>query len=155
MRGRARLSTYIRHQRGIILRRIFTAASALVFLSARVAAQTQTARLVGTVHDGSGASIPNAMVTATQEQTRQTAETATNTSGEYVFPSLQPGAYTLSVEAPGFRKVLVNGLQLDAAANLSQTVALEVGQVSETLEVRADAVSVQATDAQLNQSVTL
>jgi protocatechuate 3,4-dioxygenase beta subunit len=127
----------------------------LVFLSARVAAQTQTARLVGTVHDGSGASIPNAMVTATQEQTRQTAETATNTSGEYVFPSLQPGAYTLSVEAPGFRKVLVNGLQLDAAANLSQTVALEVGQVSETLEVRADAVSVQATDAQLNQSVTL
>jgi len=95
------------------------------------------------------------MVTATQDQTRQTAETATNTSGEYVFPSLQPGVYTLTVGAPGFRKAQVNALQLDAAANLSQAVTLEVGQVSETLEVRADAVSVQATDAQLNQSVTL
>jgi hypothetical protein len=57
----------------------------LVFLSAHVAAQTQTARLVGTVHDASGASIPNAMVTAMQEQTRQKAETATNTVANTCF----------------------------------------------------------------------
>jgi len=142
----------------VILRRIFTgaaAAAALVLLSAHINAQTQTARLIGTVHDASGATIPSAMVTATQDETKNTTETTTNTSGEYVFPSLQPGVYTLSVEAPGFRKALVNALQLDAAASLSQTVTLQVGQVSETLEVKADAVSVQTTDAQLNQSVTL
>ena len=95
------------------------------------------------------------MVTATQQETKKTTEATTNTSGEYVLPSLQPGVYSLIVEAPGFRKAVVSALQLDAAANLSQNVTLEVGQVTETLEVRANAVSVQAADAQINQSVTL
>jgi protocatechuate 3,4-dioxygenase beta subunit len=87
----------------------------LFFLSVHVVAQTQTARLVGAVHDASGAIIPGARVTATQDETKKTTETATNTSGEYVFPSLQPGAYTLNVESPGFRKAVVTALQLDAA----------------------------------------
>jgi hypothetical protein len=59
------------------------------------------------------------------------------------------------VESSGFRKAVVNALQLDAASNMSQDVTLEVGQVTETLEVRANAVSVQTTDTQINQSVTL
>ena len=59
------------------------------------------------------------------------------------------------MESSGFRKAVVNALQLDAASNMSQDVTLEVGQVTETLEVRANAVSVQTTDTQINQSVTL
>jgi hypothetical protein len=48
-------------------------------------AQTQTARLVGTVHDASGATIPRARVTATHEETKRTTEASTSTSGEYVL----------------------------------------------------------------------
>lgn len=135
--------------------RIFTAAAEVFFLSLHVGAQTQTARLVGAVHDASGAIVPAARVTATQDETKKATETGTNTSGEYVFPSLQPGVYTLNVEAPGFRKAVVSALQLDAAATVSQNVTLQIGQVSETLEVKANETSVQTQDTQINQSVTL
>lgn len=124
-------------------------------LSAQVFAQTQTARLVGTVQDASGGAMPNARVTATQEETQKTTQTLTNVRGEYVLPSLPPGVYSLRIEAPGFRTAVIKALQLDAAASLSQSVTLEIGQVTETLEVRANAVSVQTADAQINQSVTL
>ena len=130
-------------------------AASLLLISAHAFAQTQTARLVGTIHDASGAAIPNAMVSATQQETKRTSETKTNSSGEYVLGALPPGSYTIEFEAPGFRKGIVRELQLDAAANLSQSVTLEVGQVTETLEVRANAVSVQTADAQINQSITL
>jgi Carboxypeptidase regulatory-like domain len=138
------------------LRIKFTAAAvALLFLSANVFAQTQSARLVGTVHDASGAAIPNAKITATQQETKKTTETTSSTTGEYVLPALQPGTYALAVEAAGFRRAVVDGLQLDAAANMSQSVTLEVGQVTEVLEVKANALAVQTTDSQVNQSVTL
>ncbi|MGA2742750.1 MAG: carboxypeptidase-like regulatory domain-containing protein [Bryobacteraceae bacterium] len=107
--------------------KLTAAAAALLISSAHIIAQTQTARLVGTVHDASGAAIPNAKVIATHEETKQTTEASTNTSGEYVLPSLQPGTYTLTVESSGFRKAAVKALQLDAASNMSQDVTLEVG----------------------------
>jgi hypothetical protein len=135
--------------------RLTAAAAAFLIFSAHMIAQTQTARLVGTVHDASGAAIPSARVTATHEETKHATEASTSTSGEYVLPSLQPGTYTLTVELSAFRKAVVNALELDAASSMSQDVTLEVGQVTETLEVRANAVSVQTTDTQINQSVTL
>ncbi len=70
----------------------FTAAlAALFFFSAHVFAQTQSARLVGTVHDASGAAIPNAKITATQQETKKTTETTTNTSGDYVSSRVTAG----------------------------------------------------------------
>jgi protocatechuate 3,4-dioxygenase beta subunit len=75
-------------------------AAALLLISAHAFAQTQTARLVGTIHDASGAAIPNAMVSATQQETKRTSETKTNSSGEYVLGALQPGSYTIEFEAP-------------------------------------------------------
>jgi hypothetical protein len=63
----------------------------LLFLSIDAAAQTQTARLVGTVTDASGGTVANAKVTATQGETKKTTATTTNSSGEYVLPALQPG----------------------------------------------------------------
>src|SRR5580700_2687316 len=126
-----------------------------IVLSAQGMAQTQTARLVGIVHDASGAVIPSAKVTATNGATRQTNETTTNPSGEYVLSALQPGTYTLSVSASGFQKAVVTDLELDAAANVSQAVTLQVGQVAETVEVKANTVNVQTADAQIDHSVTL
>lgn len=118
-------------------------------------AQTQTARLTGTVHDSSGAVVPNAKVTAVNTATRVETEATTNASGDYVMPALQPGVYSLLVEASGFNKASIQAIQLDAASNVSQSVTLEVGQMSEVVEVAANAVNVQTTDAQVANSVTI
>ncbi len=124
-------------------------AAAAVLVSALCFAQTQTARLIGTVHDATGAVVPSAHVTAVNSATRVKTETTTNASGDYVLPALQPGNYTLSVEANGFRKAAIEGIELDAAANVSQAVTLEVGQLTEVVEVTANTVNVQTADAQV------
>ena len=117
--------------------------------------QTQSARLQGVVHDATGANVPNAKVVAVNLQTKAMSETTSNADGLYVLPALQPGTYSLSVEAAGFRKSIVESLELEAAANVSQALTLEVGQITETIEVKANAISVQTADAQVANSVTI
>ncbi len=118
-------------------------------------AQTQSARLIGTVHDSTGAVLPNAKVTATNVATKLKTETTCNTSGDYVLPALQPGVYNLYVEATGFRKAVIEGIDLAAASNMSQSVTLEIGQMTEVVEVTANVVNVNTADAQVANSVTI
>ena len=140
--------------KGTTLRSIQTILAAAV-LAAVCFAQTQTARLVGTVHDTTGAVLPNAKVVAMNLGTKQTSEATTNANGDYVMPALQPGTYSLTVEANGFRKARVDGIDLAAAANVSQAITLEVGQLTEVVEVTANTVNVQTTDSQVANSVTI
>jgi len=126
-----------------------------IFLATVTFAQTQTARLVGTVHDSSGAVLPNAKVTAIDNATKLRTEVTTNSSGDFVFPVLQPGTYSLTVESSGFRKAMINDIELDAASNVSQSVTLEVGQMTETVEVTANTITVQTAESQIANSVTL
>ncbi len=125
------------------------------FLAAACFGQTQTARLVGTVHDSTGAVVPNAKVTAVNAGTKLKTEATSNSSGDYVLPALQPGTYSVSVEATGFRKAVIDSIELDAAANVSQTITLEVGQLTEVVEVTANTINVQTADSQVANSVTL
>jgi hypothetical protein len=132
--------------------RIVTAA---VFAVALCFSQTQSARLIGTIHDSTGAVVPNAKVDAVNVATKVKTETTSNASGDYVLPALQPGTYSLNVEATGFRKAAVDGIELDAAANVSQSVTLEVGQMTEVVEVAANVVNVNTADSQVANSVTI
>jgi hypothetical protein len=118
-------------------------------------AQTQTARLQGVVHDASGAVVPSAKVVVVNDLNKEKSEAVSNETGLYVLPVLRPGVYTLTVEAAGFSKAVVKGIELDAAANLTQNVALEVGQVSSVVEVTANTVTVQSADSQVANSVTI
>ncbi len=127
----------------------------LAFLAALCFAQTQTARLVGTVKDATGALIPNAKVNAVHNETRTRTDTTSNVNGEFVLPALQPGSYTLNVEASGFRKAVISDITLDVAAEVAENVVLEVGQLTETVEVRANTLAVQTTESQVSQVVTL
>jgi hypothetical protein len=127
----------------------------MVLLAGLCFGQTQTARLQGIVHDASGANVPDAKVVAVSVLTQESSETTTNASGLYVFPALRPGGYTLSIEAAGFAKAVVNDIQLVVSANLAQDVTLEVGRVSETVEVKANAVAVATTDSQVAAAVTV
>src|SRR5579872_3743971 len=128
---------------------------ATMLVAAMCFGQTQSARLVGTVHDSTGAVVPNAKVIATNVATKVTTDATTNATGDYVLPALQPGNYSLTVEATGFRKAAVEGIELDAASNVSQAVTLEVGQMTEVVEVTANVVSVNTTDAQVANTVTM
>ncbi len=126
-----------------------------VFLSALGLAQVSTSRLDGTVQDASGAVVPSAKVVALNDRTQARAETSTNPEGQFIFPSLQPGMYTVSVEASGFRKYIVTNVELNVSVATTQRVKLEVGQVTESVVVEAEAVRVQTSDAQIGRSVTI
>lgn len=118
-------------------------------------AQVATSRLEGIVEDGSGAVVPNAKIVAVNEKTQIRAETTSNQEGFYVFPSLQPGIYSVTAEAKGFRKAVVSALELNVSVAVTQRFKMEVGQVTETVVVEAEAVRVQTADAQIGRSVTL
>jgi hypothetical protein len=117
--------------------------------------QTQSARLQGTIHDATGAIVPNAKVTVTNIATRETSEATVNSNGLYVLPVLRPGNYTLTVEAGGFAKSVVTGIELAVSANISQDVTLDIGKLTETVEVIANAVAVTTADAQVSAAVTM
>lgn len=118
-------------------------------------AQTTTARLDGTVEDQTGATVPAARVTAVNMNTQASSEAKTDTSGGFVFPNLEPGLYVLTVEASGFRKAVVNRVELSVAGTVSQIVKLEVGQTTESVAVEASALTVQTTESQLSTAVLL
>jgi hypothetical protein len=134
--------------------------TALWLISATLAAsicfaQVGTGRLDGGVVDATGGTMAGAKVTAINQANQSKAETTTNTDGSFVFPSLQPGLYTVSVEATGFRTAVVAGVEINMATSLTQKFKLEVGDVAEHVEVSAEAVRVQSTEAQLGRTVTL
>jgi hypothetical protein len=124
-------------------------------LAAPTFAQTDSARLEGTVQDPSGAVIPSVKLSLVNVKTQTHAETLSDTNGNYVFPSLQPGTYNLLAEAGGFRKAAVDGIELNVSAVFSQPIKLEVGQTTETVEVQANTLSVQVTDSQISRVITL
>src|SRR6266581_688714 len=108
-------------------------------LAAGIAMAQATAELVGKVSDPSGAGVVRSKIVATNTETGASRETLTESTGDYTLTLLPPGTNNLSVEAPGFRKLAQNGviLQIDQHARIN--FALQVGQVSETVDVVASA----------------
>jgi hypothetical protein len=124
-------------------------------LAFSVSAQIQNARVEGTVADSSGALIPGAKLVITNIRTQVKSEAESDASGFYFFPVLQPGFYSLTAEAQGFRKETVTNIEVNVGVTLRQDVKLEVGTVTETLTVEADSVRVQTTEATIQRAVTL
>ena len=140
---------------GSFLKVTLMAISALTHLSVQTFAQTQTARLVGTVHDASGAVIPNAKVTATQEDTSKTTATTATSTGEYVLPALQPGTYSLAVEAAGFRRAVIDGARVGRRLEHEPVRHARSRPGDRSIRSQGQRGRVQTTDAQVSQSVTL
>ncbi|MCB1021413.1 MAG: TonB-dependent receptor, partial [Acidobacteria bacterium] len=109
--------------------------------------QAITAKVVGAVQDPSGAAVPGASVTVRNTGTNLTRTSETNETGSYEFSFLPLGQYTLTVEAPGFQKAEVNPftLQVDQVARID--VTMTIGEVSEVVNVEADAAVLQTEDS--------
>src|SRR5256885_5951931 len=93
----------------------------------------------GEVHDTSGAIIAGVAVTAINIGTNASRTVATNDAGGYSFPSLPPGTYTVKVEKAGFKTVVRNQIELQVQLAARVDFELQIGQVSESIEVQADA----------------
>src|ERR1700722_13259765 len=102
-------------------------------------AQRDLGTVAGTVTDQTGAAIPNAKVTITAVATNESFVVTTGTAGEYVRPALQPGIYTVSAEAKGFRRVAQENVVVTSGDRIGVPLALQVGDVSESIEVTANA----------------
>src|SRR5213080_4149516 len=102
-----------------------------------------TAQISGTVRDQSGAVLPGVEVTATQTDTGIARNTITNETGLFVLSNLAIGPYKLEAALPGFRTYAQTGIVLQVNANPVINPTLEVGQVSEQVEVQANAALVE------------
>ena len=103
--------------------------------SARSASAQTAATIVGDIKDSSGAAAPNVAVTVINEGTRIERKVQTNEAGQYRVSPLNPGTYTIQVEAPGFKKQVRSGVVLEVAAVLEVDFTLDVGELTETVEV--------------------
>ena len=112
-----------------------------------------TASISGTVKDASGASIAGATVTATNAGTGIAQVRTTNGQGFYSFQLLPLGTYVLTVEQTGFKEYLQTDLVLDVNSALTVDPTLQVGQVSEKVEVAANALHVDTVSSQMGEVI--
>ncbi len=122
------------------------------FACAIVWAQS-TAQISGTVKDQSGAVLPGVQVTATQTATGLARSAVTDETGSYVLPNLPVGPYKLEAALPGFRTFAQTGIVLQVGSNPAINIGLAVGQVSETIEVQADAALVETRNTGVGQVI--
>src|SRR5581483_11685633 len=97
--------------------------------------QSYTGSVAGTVADPSGAVVPNAKLTLLDEQKGFTFTAISDSSGGYVIRQIPPGTYKLSVEAQGFRAENRPGIKVDVSQNVTVNFALQVGAVSQTVQI--------------------
>ncbi|HLH31889.1 MAG TPA: carboxypeptidase-like regulatory domain-containing protein, partial [Terriglobia bacterium] len=122
-----------------VLAIVFALLLVSTFASAAVSPQAQgTAQINGTVKDPSGAVLPGVEVTATQTSTNVSRQAVTDERGNFVLPNLPVGPYKVEAALPGFRTFVQTGIELGVNQNPNLNVTLEVGQVSQQVEVQAN-----------------
>jgi hypothetical protein len=113
-----------------------------------VSADGQTfGEITGHVSDSSGAAVPQANITLTNTSTNATRNTVSTDAGDYSFPSLPPGTYDIRVEHGGFKAEISRGIAVQVQQSVRLDFALQVGQLSQAVEVAAAADQLQSEDA--------
>ena len=120
-----------------------------LILPALLPAQNVSCSLAGTVQDSAGAVIPDAKVTLTSQQNGFVRTVVTNHEGFFSYPNLTPATFTIEVEAPGFKLYKQTGILINADEQRSlEQIKLQVGQVSDSVTITADAVAVNTTNGE-------
>src|SRR3954471_9413399 len=102
-------------------------------------AQVTSGSMSGTILDANGAVIPGAKVTATHEPTNHEYDAVSTDAGLYVFGNLPAGPYSVTVEHPGFKKLVRTGLEIRVGQRQDLDIRLELGDVQQRVEVKAEA----------------
>ena len=125
----------------------------LAIVSGYAVGQTTTGSIYGTVTDQSGAVVPNAAVTVTSVQTGIVQTGTTNESGNYLFPVVPTGDYTVSVQSTGFATQTQSATHLDTNQNLNASFKLRPGSASQSITVTSASALVETRDSQLTTTV--
>src|SRR5262249_8249587 len=133
----------------------FKSVAMICLFAVSASGQAVYGTLRGTVVDPSGLPTAGTKVTVMNQVTRETRSAATDASGNFVFPALVPSMYTVTVEAPGFKKSETRDVPLTAEerADVGQ-LRLEVGQVTESVVVTAPATPVQTASSERSAVIT-
>jgi len=113
-----------------------------------------TGTILGTVSDSTGAVLPNVKVTVTNTETGAAYRTLTSSAGDYNAPSLNPGSYSVTAEAPGFEKAKTSGFTLQVDQKVRIDISMKPGAVTVTEEVTASAVTLDTDSAALSQEMS-
>ncbi len=126
----------------------------LLCIATPALAQFETATVVGTVRDSSGAVVPDAKVILTNTQTGVSAERMSDANGNFEFFTVRIGSYLVSAEKDGFSIALVDNVQVTVGARQRVDLTMAVGQVTEKVEVSANAVLLQTDSSDRSQVIT-
>ena len=125
--------------------RIIVAVCTCLLFASCAFAQFETSEVLGTVRDSSGAVLPNITVTLTNQGTGIETKTTSDANGNYDFVNVRVGTYTVAAEASGFAKFTATNISVDVNARQRVDVTMQVGAVSQSVEV-SGAASVLETD---------
>src|ERR1700733_14580448 len=139
----------------MISRKIFRSVLALLVLSFSHAllGQAVNATLLGTITDSSGATVAGAKVTATEVATGLIHQSVTNESGNFTFPDMEPGTYSVTPEAKGFKKETHENIDLPTNTSTRVDFSLATGSMSETVEVTTAPPMLQTDRADISTNI--
>src|SRR5258705_11864547 len=125
------------------------AALCAVFATGSLIAQGLTGQISGTVNDSSGSAVVGAEVVLLNQGTGQTRQMASDQSGSFLFAQLLAGSYTLTIGSPGFKKHEERDVGLSSSERaVVRPITLELGAISESISVTAEAVKLQTQSAE-------
>src|SRR5690349_10187806 len=130
------------------------ATAVFALLLPTLSAQEVSAGITGTITDPSGAAIASANVIAKDQDRGTEWPTSTNEEGIYAFPRIPPGNYSLRVEAPGFKTAVRSGITLEVNQRGRLDLVMQVGGVTETVEVSAQAALLQTETTQVGSVIS-
>ena len=125
----------------------------LLGLASPAVAQLDTGAIAGTILDPAGRVVPSAKVSISGIDTGTAYSTLSSSTGYYIFPSVHPGRYDLSVAVPGFKTVVRRGVVVSVGANTAQDITLAVGTATETVSVAAGAQTLEADTSTIDDSI--
>ena len=132
------------------LNRLATHLFVLTLLTSLAVAQRTTGTLTGQVVDPQGATVPNARIIVTDQETGVVSNTVTSSAGTWNVPSLIPGRYSVSVQAQGFRSFVRRDVAVLADHENTANIQLQLGVASEVVEVVGSTVEVVTSSSSLN-----
>ncbi len=136
------------------MKKLVWALSALVCLScAPVFGQSTLGTILGTVQDQSGSIIPAVTVTAMNVDTATTRTATSNDAGQYEFPNLQPGTYSITAEKTGFATVKTERVTLDARQERRVDLTMGLAAIQQSVQVNAETVTINTENANISNTI--
>ena len=112
-----------------------------------------SAGITGTITDPSGAVVPNAKITITNTETSTSSATTSSSAGTYTLKGLLPGKYTVTAEAPGFKKEVKSGVTIEVSTPATVDFSLSTGAANETVQVTATEIALNTSSPEIGSTI--